>query len=160
MSHSFHQNTNGGALPTRVEERNGNVHNPVTIMFPSEPQLTAMDTDERDESYGSLFPKKMMLTLSSIQCLMAVFGIVSQVVGMISTDSQSNSDIRHLGTGIWCGVIFGLSGALGIAASLRPNSPMIFGNMIFSIISAGFCLPLLIISAIGTANSRVEYFFQ
>ena len=80
------------------------------------------------------------------------FGIISEVI-IISSEYKKdhygygNSE-DHLGTGIWCGLLFGLSGSLGIVASLKQKEVWITASMISSIIAAVFGIPFFIISYI------------
>ena len=102
------------------------------------------------KDYGHLFPKNLTLILSVAQCALGLFGIISQIV--IQTSDEIGVGI--LGTGIWCGLLFGLSGALGIAASLKQKTAFITASMISSIISTVFAVPFFIISSVGTGLSE------
>jgi len=119
---------------------------PVIIMVPTPVQKPKIPYEQR-------FPKKTMLILSSIQLVMAALAIITQVVGL----STRYPEAHYVGTGIWCGILFGLSGMFGTIASLKPSFGMIVTFMIFAIISAVFCLPLLVISSMSTAWSGYGY---
>ena len=88
---------------------------------------------------------KTKFFLSVIQCVVAFLGIVTEVIILSSIDKCESSE-DHLGTGIWCGLLFGLSGSLGIVASLKQKKAWMTASMISSIIAAVFGIPFFIIS--------------
>ena len=100
--------------------------------------------------YEKRFPKKTIICLSSIQLCMAFLAIVTQIVGI----STRYPEVAYIGAGIWCGIFFGLSGFFGMLAGRKPSYSSIVTFMVFSIIAASFCMPLLITSSIGAASSR------
>ena len=69
---------------------------------------------------------------------MAAASITAQVLGQYSGGSSSN-----YGAGIWCGIVFGLSGVFGIIAWKNPTFSTILVYKIFNILSMIFCLPLI-----------------
>ena len=115
---------------------------PVIVMVPTPAPV------RQKIPYNQRFSKKSMLTLSIIQLVMAVLAIITQVVGL----STRRPDTHYAGAGIWCGIFFALSGVFGTIASRKPSFGWIVTYMVFSIISASLCLPLLIISSFGTAS--------
>ena len=110
---------------------------------------------ERD--YRPRYPKKLALVLSFIQLGVASLAIITQVVMQVSSSDESVTKylrgIEHLGTGIWCGILFALSGATGIAASLTQNTSCIVANIVISVFTIIFGFIFFIISSIGTAAS-------
>ena len=88
--------------------------------------------------YTEIFPGTAILTLSIIQILMAAASITAQAFGQHSEGSSSN-----YGAGIWCGIVFGLSGVFGIIAWKNPTFSTILVYKIFNILSMIFCLPLI-----------------
>ena len=120
---------------------------PVIIMVPTPAPV------KEKIPYEKRFPKKFMLTLSSIQLAMAILAIITQVMGL----SVRNPEAHFAGAGIWCGVFFALSGVFGTIASTKPSFGWIVTFMVFAIISASFCLPLLVFSSIGTAMTTHCY---
>ena len=137
------------ASPSHPIQNLGNtVSPPVIVMVP------APAPARQKIPYHQRFPKKSMLTLSAIQLLMAVLAIITQVIGL----STRRPDIHYVGAGIWCGIFFALSGVFGTIASRKPSFGWIVTSMVFSIISASFCLPLLFISSIGTAIASDHYY--
>lgn len=103
--------------------------------------------------YGKRFPKNLMLTLSSIQLVMGCLAVITQIIGL----STRYPDAHYVGTGIWCGIFYGLAGLFGIIASLKPSFSSIVTFMVMTIIASVFCIPLLISSSISTAVSNGYY---
>ena len=110
-----------------------------------------------ERNYRPRYPKKLTLILSFIQLGIAFLAIITQVVMQIQSNDRSGPyyvrEIQHLGAGVWCGILFGLSGGTGIAAILKQNTSCIIANMITSVISIIFGFTFFIISSIGTGNS-------
>ena len=98
------------------------------------------------------FPKKVIKALSSTQVIMDLAGIITEAVGLSNMFSGYHG-WPFLGAGVWCGILFGVSGGTGIIASLTPSFGIIVAFMVLSIIASTFSLPLLVISAIGMASS-------
>ena len=113
---------------------------------------------KQTELYGKRFPKKFILPLSIIQLVMAVLAIITQAIGLY-TDDYYGPGFQIVGTGIWCGIFFALSGVFGAIASSKPSFGWIVTFMVFSIISASFSLPLLVLSSIGTVDQSYYYYF-
>ena len=88
--------------------------------------------------YTEHLPGTTILTLSVIQILMAITSITVQAFGQNSGGSSSNA-----GAGIWCGIVFGLSGIFGIIAWKNPSFSTILVYKIFNTLSLIFCLPLI-----------------
>jgi len=103
--------------------------------------------------YGKRFPKNLMLTLSSIQLVMGCLAVITQIIGL----STRYPDAHYVGTGIWCGIFYGLAGLFGIIASLKPSFSSIVTFMVMTIIASVFCIPLLISSSISTAFTSSHY---
>ena len=133
-----------------VESNEETNNNPGAMYFIGKKMKTKKD-------YLNLFPKRFTLILSVIQCVVALCGILSQIIIQSSPDKKRRywyqSEVDHFGTGIWCGLLFGLSGSLGIAACLKQNKSCITASMISSIIAAVFGVPFFIISSIGTGDT-------
>ena len=94
------------------------------------------------------FSKRFMLTLSLVQLAMAITAITTEVIL-----SSWHADHAFAGMGIWCGVVFCISGIFGTLVSLRPSSGSIISFMVFSIISAVFCFFFLIFSLAGMGGT-------
>ena len=89
---------------------------------------------------------------------MVVLAIITQAIGLY-TDDYYGPGFQIVGTGIWCGIFFALSGVFGAIASRKPTFGWIVTFMVFSIISASFSLPLLVLSSIGTVDQGYYYFY-
>jgi len=136
-------------VPTMGQPQNmANPTPPVIIMVqapaPMKPKV----------DYGKRFPRKLMITLSSIQLVMGCLAVITQIIGL----STRYPDAHYVGTGIWCGIFYGLAGLFGIVASLKPSFSSIVTFMVMTIIASVFCMPLLISSSISTAlTSHYRY---
>jgi len=84
--------------------------------------------------YANNFPGTAIITLSIIQILMGITAITAQALG----GSESNN-----GAGVWCGIVFGLSGIFGIVAWNNPTFSTILIYKIFNIMAMILCLPLI-----------------
>ena len=137
------------ASPSHPIQNLGNtVPPPVIVMVPTPaPGRQKIPYDQR-------FSKKLMLTLSGIQLVMGILAIITQAIGL----STKRPDAHYAGAGIWCGIFFVLSGVFGSIASKKRSFGWIVTFMVFAILSAAFCLPLLIISSIGTAMSSSYHY--
>ena len=151
MSSLPHEVTPHGGISSGTNENVVHTASPVFIMVPTQASV------KQKTNYGKMFPKSVMIFLSSIQIIMAFLGIITNIVGL----SVNSSSAHYVGAGIWCGVFFGLSGSFGVMASLKPSNCTIVTFMVFTVISATFCLPLLVISSIGASveapASRYNY---
>ena len=102
-------------------------------------------------SYKRRFPKRLIIALSVIQLTMAALSITTNVLGV----TMRYPHVFHMiGVGIWSGIFFGLSGIFGLVASCKPTLGYIVTLMVFTIIAALFSLPLLILSPLGTADTK------
>ena len=121
-----------------IQNLGSTVPPPVIVMVPTPAPV------RETVPYAQRFPKTLMLTFSSVQLGMAFLAIITETIG--------SGRFNFLGTGIWCGTLFVLSGVFGMVASRKPTFGWIVTFMVFSIISASFCLPLLVISSIGASH--------
>ena len=89
-------------------------NNPIIINSP-EPQS---ETDR----IKKLVSKKTIKGLSIIQLVCSGIAIITQItlIGNRAGYSLSN-DIANIGTGIWTGFFFGITGLIGIFASQKPS---------------------------------------
>ena len=104
--------------------------------------------------YAKRFSKKFMLSLSFLQLLSAALAITTQMI-LLSTDKTG--DAGFVATGIWCGVVYGLSGFFGVLASLRPSKSTIVTFMVLTIIASIFCLPGFLIPSLLMESRRHYY---
>ena len=68
--------------------------------------------------YEEKFPKKVVICLSSVQLCMAFLAIITQII----LHSVSSPGVAYVGAGIWCGILYGLSGLFGILAARKPSN--------------------------------------
>ena len=69
-------------------------------------------------------------------------------------DSYYYSTTSEIGTGLWTGFFFAISGGVGLVAFQRPSSCTLIAYMALSIVSALFALPLIVFAGIGFGESR------
>jgi len=144
MSTFSQPNAPEGGAPIGAHPNTVNPTAPVIIM------VQAPTSMKPKVDYAKRFPKKLMITLSSIQLVMGALAIITQIIGL----STRRPDAHYVGTGIWCGVFYGVAGLFGIIASLRTSFSTIVTFMVMTIIASVFTIPLLITSSIFTAVSR------
>jgi len=116
---------------------------PIVLTIP-----TQNDTQSEKEHIMKLFPKKYILAFSIIQLSCAALAAILQLC-VIGVNDSYYSDISFVGSGIWAGFFFGISGGVGLFASHRPSNGTIIAFMVLSIISVLFVLPLLVFAGIG-----------
>ena len=112
-----------------------------------------------------IFPKTTMKVLSLIQLFIAILIIIMEIAVMSSNykvpvgmnNPYFEGSIMPLSGGIWCGVIIGLSGVTGIIASSDPSSLKLLIFMVFDLIAALFCLPLITFASIGVSIVKYNY---
>ena len=137
------------ASPSHPTQNLGHAAPPPVIVMVSTPAPV-----QQKIPYDQRFSKKLMLALSRIQLAMGILAIITQAIGL----STKRPDAHFAGAGIWCGIFFVLSGVFGSIASKKRSFGWIVTFMVFAILSAAFCLPLLIISSIGTAMSSSYHY--
>jgi len=123
---------------------------PIILTIPNQ-----SNSQSDKQHISKVFPKSTILTLSIIQVICGALAAITQVVLLGISDRYWS--ISNVGTGIWTGFLFGISGGVGLIASNRPSNCTIIAYMVWSIISALFCLPLIVISGIGFGEGRYGY---
>ena len=88
--------------------------------------------------YAKTFSKEFMLLLSCLQMLSGFLAITTEIVYLASKRRSL------FATGIWCGIVYGLSGFTGVFASLRPSKSTIVSFMVMAILASLLCLPGLV----------------
>ncbi|XP_070540166.1 TOX high mobility group box family member 3-like [Ptychodera flava] len=93
----------------------------------------------------------------------AVFGIFQFIFGGICvilgiTAIVIKCQLSKSGTGIWCGVMFAVTGLFGIEASLKKTNALIITTMVLSIISATVAGSACIIGIIGALIEEQCYY--
>ena len=92
--------------------------------------------------YTKRISKEFMLLLSCLQLLSGFLAITTEIVFL------TRERYNFFATGIWCGILYGLSGFIGVFASLRSAKSTIVSFMVITIIASLFCLPGLVIPSI------------
>lgn len=118
---------------------------PIVLTIP-----TQNDNQSEKEHILKVFPKKTIMTFSIIQLTCAALAALTQIIVIGIYDDYYYYDFPAVvGTGIWAGFFFGISGGLGLVTAHRPSSATIIAFMVMSIISTLFVLPLLVFAGIG-----------
>merc|ERR1711936_192040 len=127
---------------------------PIVLTIP-----TQNDAKSEKEHILKLFPKRTILIFSIIQLVCAgLAGILQMCVIGIDQGRYYTYFPAVVGTGIWTGFFFGISGGVGLVASNRPSHATIIAFMVLSIISGLFCLPMIVLSGIGFGDQyRYRY---
>ena len=125
-------------LPGKVQ------NSPTVVMIPAASTNLSFKTD-----YNKTFPKTAVTILGGFQLTLGSVSVITQIIGIVQ---NSVYGMAVIGSGIWCGLFFVLSGGFSIWAAYRPSKCTIITQMVFSIIAACFCLPQIVIAGIG-----VEY---
>jgi hypothetical protein len=106
-----------------------------------------------EDHFKKTFPARTVNILAIIQIVSCFLSIISHIV-VLCFVGPYYMGIELSFAGVWCGVFFGVSGFIGCLAARHPSSGRIVGFMVMSVISSCFCLPLLILPAIGIVNSE------
>merc|ERR1712018_510964 len=94
-----------------------------------------------------LFPRKTIKTVSIIQLVCGAIAAISQLALIAATD-RCYYNMSCVGTGIWTGLMFGISGGIGLVAAHRPNYCSVTAFMVLSIISSILAIPLIVFSGL------------
>ncbi|XP_070540119.1 uncharacterized protein [Ptychodera flava] len=94
-----------------------------------------------------------------------VFGIFQLIFGCICIILGSSAfaiecKFHDSGTGIWCGVMFAVTGLFGIEASLKKTNAMIITTMVLSIISATMAGSACIVGIIAAIIEEECYYLS
>ena len=106
----------------------GAVHN---VANPTAQVVLMSAATEQKRSYTNVFNWKVGIALSIIQLVNATIVIV--------TDATTCNSFCPM---LWCGILFGISGAVGVIASIRPGFATIVTLMMFNIFAQIFCFYL------------------
>jgi hypothetical protein len=105
-----------------------------------------------EDHFKKTFPARTVNILAIIQMVSCLISISSPILFLFFVGAIGGIELSF--AGVWCGVFFGVSGFIGCLAARHPSSGRIVGFMVMSVISSCFCLPLLILPAIGIVNSE------
>lgn len=106
------------------------------------------NNSSRRENYAAT----QSLWLGSIQVGVGILCMLFQIVAIII-----HAEVAVVGAGIWCGILFIISGVFGITASKYKTNCHIITFMVMSIISAVFIVFLLACSSAGINYDRYTY---
>ena len=119
---------------------------------------TTLHSHNSESFYNTNFSKKATVLLSYIQLSLSLALIISEIIKI-----KYPFDWYVYGSpGMICGIIFVISGSFGIRAVTHSSRCTIVAHMVFAIISAFICIPLIfysivIVNHITTKNkSSVE----
>jgi uncharacterized membrane protein HdeD (DUF308 family) len=98
------------------------------------------------ENYRS----KHSVILGSIQVVIGILCIVFNTTAIVANNNQP----QMIGPGIWCGILFIISGAFGIVAGRTKTKCKVIASMVLSIVASGLCGILLIISLMGLVHAN------
>ena len=116
--------------------------NQPTLMVLKNPELKAMEKAHIEMRKISDLGV-MQLFLGGIAALLQII-----LVGMESTP------IADWGTGIWCGLVIGIAGGIGLIAHNSPSRKSIEALLVLSIFAGVFAMIMLGFSWIGILHSR------
>ena len=115
---------------------------PYNVANPSAQVIYMPPATEQNISYANVFNKKHGLTLSIIQIVNAALVISTDVMASKAKYSSPSQG----GPTFWCGILFGISGTVGLIASIRPGFTTIVTLMVFNIVAQVCCFPLFVSS--------------
>lgn len=102
------------------------------------------------DHFKKVFPDSAISTLSSLQITCAFLAIITQII--LFAVSYRHEYVSVVGTGIWTGFFFAVSGSIGFLSKARPSTCSFSAFMVLSIISCLLCLPLLVFGGIGIGD--------
>lgn len=129
------------------------------------PIVITLDESKGNEKYryGKLFPKRCMLTFGILQLICGGLVAVTQVILLLVVHSNirqhgfTNAFLSAIGSGIWCGLFFGIAGILGIVASYKTSKSILVAYLVMSIIASAFVIPLMVFASFGISSNSWRY---
>ncbi|XP_070539990.1 uncharacterized protein [Ptychodera flava] len=99
------------------------------------------------------FPEHTIIALSICQIVLGglavILGIVTLVIGC---------QLSYIGAGMWCGILFIVSGCIGLVSARKKTRAMIIASMVLSIVSASLSVAVLgVISIVATTGENDAY---
>ena len=120
----------------------------MTVPMTMNPELKALEKARIEK----LFPKKMRRILSFMQLYFGGIAGLLQII-LVGMASKSGGEADY-GTGIWCGLIIGIAGGIGLIATNRPSLRSVKALLVLSIFATIFAMILMFISWSGIQTSR------
>ena len=124
------------------------IQNVPMMTVPMNPELKALEKARIEK----LFPKKMRRILSFMQLYFGGIAGLLQII-LVGMASKSGEEADY-GTGIWCGLIIGIAGGIGLIATNRPSLRSVKALLVLSIFATIFAMILMFISWSGIQTSR------
>ena len=125
-----------------------------TMTVPMNPELKAREKARIEK----LFPKKMRWILSLIQLY---FGGTAGLLQIFLVGMASSQELKsNLGAGVWCGLVIGITGGIGLIATNKPSRRIVKALLIMSIFATIFAMILIIIAWYSILESRPRSNFK
>ena len=140
---------------TSEEEEALNGNQP-TMTAPKNPDLKAMEKAQIEK----LFPKEMRRLLSDIQLYFGGFAGLLQIIVVVVAPFGFTGTTADLGAGIWCGLVIGIAGGIGLITTNSPSRRSIKALLVLSIFAAIFAQILILFSWYGVLESRRQIFID
>ena len=141
------------ALQLQEEEEALNGNQP-TMTVLKNPELKAMEKARIEK----LFPKEMRGGLSDMQLYLGGIAGLLQIILVVTTPFVGTT--ADLGAGIWCGLVIGIAGGIGLITTNSPSRRSIKALLVLSIFAAIFAQILIFFSWYGVFESRRQRFID
>ena len=128
--------------------------NQPTMTAPKNPELKAMEKARIEK----LFPKEMRGGLSDMQLYLGGIAGLLQIILVVTTPFVGTT--ADLGAGIWCGLVIGIAGGIGLITTNSPSRRSIKALLVLSIFAAIFAQILIFFSWYGVFESRRQRFID
>ena len=140
------------ALQLQEEEAflNGNQS---TMTVSTNPELKAMEKARIEK----LFPKEMRGGLSDMQLYLGGIAGLLQIILVVTTPFVGTT--ADLGAGIWCGLVIGIAGGIGLITTNSPSRRSIKALLVMSIFAAIFAQILIFFSWYGVNEFRHQSYY-
>ena len=83
--------------------------------------LNSPQPQSNSDSMKKLVSKKAIKGLSIVQLVCSVIAIITHIILLGNRGSLLNEHIADVGTGVWTGFFFGVTGLIGLFTSQKPS---------------------------------------
>ena len=83
--------------------------------------LNSPQPQSNSDRIKKLVSKKAIKGLSIVQLVCSVIAIITHIILLGNRGSLLNEDIKDIGTGVWTGFFFGVTGLIGLFTSQKPS---------------------------------------
>ena len=91
-------------------------------MLPNNPViLNSPEPHSNSDRIKKLVSKKSIKRLSIVQLVCSVIAIITHIILLGNRGSLLNEHIADIGTGVWTGFFFGVTGLIGFFTSQKPS---------------------------------------